>query len=61
MMRIGTMIEPKKMLKKRGLSSPDHADQFVMTFAYPVASLPGPGEHMSQDYEVLDNDFDPYE
>ena len=28
-------------MKKRGLSSPDNADGLALTFAYPVADLPG--------------------
>lgn len=31
------VLERKKDMKKRGLSSPDRADAFLLTFAYPVA------------------------
>lgn len=32
------VLEKKKDMKKRGLSSPDRADAFMLTFAYPVAA-----------------------
>lgn len=34
-------LEKKEDMKKRGLSSPDNADGLALTFAYPVANLPG--------------------
>lgn len=34
-------LEKKEDMKKRGLSSPDNADGLALTFAYPVADLPG--------------------
>jgi hypothetical protein len=34
-------LERKEDMKKRGLSSPDNADGLALTFAYPVADLPG--------------------
>ena len=34
-------LEKKEDMKKRGLASPDNADGLALTFAYPVADLPG--------------------
>ena len=31
------MLEPKADMKRRGIPSPDVADAFALTFAYPVA------------------------
>ena len=33
------MLEPKADMKRRGIPSPDVADAFALTFAYPVAAL----------------------
>lgn len=51
------MLESKEDMKKRGLASPDQADAFVMTFAYPVA----PKLPFSQRNNQQNADFDPYD
>ncbi len=47
----------KEQMKKDGLPSPDQADAFVMTFAYPVAARSGPGGARSN---IVHHDYDPY-
>lgn len=41
------VLERKDDMKKRGLSSPDRADSFCLTFAYPVALMDARGEPMT--------------
>lgn len=57
------VLERKDDMKKRGLSSPDRADSLALTFAYPVASIPG--GHQAGQWDTggagdVVGDFDPY-
>jgi len=50
------MLEQKKMMKKRGLNSPDVGDGLALTFAMPVTKLPEIARHRSeapQEYDPL--------
>ena len=50
------VLEKKADMKKRGLSSPDHADALALTFAHPVAATDQPLGR----YAKAEIDFDPY-
>lgn len=55
------MLEPKKEMKARGLSSPDRADALALTFAYPVmptrhsGGVPGDNRR-----NAVVSDYDPF-
>lgn len=59
-------LEKKEDMKKRGLSSPDNADGLALTFAYPVADLPGEsrfeigGGTRSPVAVTIESDYDPF-
>lgn len=55
------LLERKSDMKKRGVSSPDRADAFFLTFAYPVASRATTGMRMQQPAQAgaLQHDYDP--
>jgi hypothetical protein len=50
-------IEPKDLMKSRGLESPDRADALALTFAFPVAAALPAAVHAGQ--SVLATDWDP--
>ncbi|MEM9360802.1 MAG: hypothetical protein AAGB04_31895, partial [Pseudomonadota bacterium] len=43
------MLERKEDMKKRGIPSPDVADAFALTFAYPVMGCLWEGDEMVDD------------
>ncbi len=53
------MLEPKDMMKKRGLSSPDRADALVLTFAHPVAQRMQGGSREGTNGKTV-TEYDPY-
>lgn len=58
----GIVLEAKKDMKKRGLSSPDLADALALTFAYRVGTpLAGGGPHVSASRRVgmAETEYDP--
>jgi hypothetical protein len=44
------LLERKEEMKKRGIPSPDVADAFALTFAYPAMGLAAEGEHDEEDH-----------
>lgn len=52
------VLEPKDVMKKRGLASPDLADAIALTFAYPVAAR---GQSRRTAGQVAAPDWNPYE
>jgi len=64
------MLEKKESMKKRGLSSPDHADALALTFAMPVAPKRVPtsakdiaavmAESAYDAYAGVQTEYDPY-
>jgi hypothetical protein len=59
-------LEKKEDMKKRGLASPDNADGLALTFAYPVADLPGDTRFGMEDggagtaaAVTIESDYDP--
>lgn len=49
------LMEPKKMVKQKLTYSPDHADAFVLTFAFPVANRDARGGRGHHQYQ-----YDPF-
>ena len=51
-------LESKEDMKARGLASPDDGDALAMSFAFPVAPLPMPGEGGGSNFK---SEYDPFD
>jgi hypothetical protein len=54
------LLESKKDMKKRGLSSPDIADALALTFAYPVQANANAGRAGAHRNPQVVSEYDPY-
>lgn len=58
--RDAIILEKKKDMKKRGLSSPDIADALALTFAYPVMANPNAGRAAANRTPMVTHEYDPF-